>query len=333
MSMMLRSCGQPWLAVALLLLAPLPAGAQVIDIGKIDKRVTTLEGQVRAVQRKVFPGGDPKFFEPEIAAPTAAAAAPDAAPASQPIDDLTQRVDAMETQLRTLTGQMEAIQFRQQQQDTSNAKLRGDLEFRLAALEKALAPPAPDPAAQAAAPAALPAAPPNVPATALPNVPAPARPGPTAAKPAATLVAPAKPVAALPVIAKPATAEAAYSVALAPVKAKDWPDAEAAMRQFAVDWPKSPRVPMAQFWEGRSHAEQGEHAEAARLFLKVYQSAPRSEKAPDALLGLAGALTGLNKPQDACRVLDELASVYAEKLTPPLQAAAKAQRTKAKCPA
>ncbi|MEI6419370.1 MAG: tetratricopeptide repeat protein [Sphingomonadales bacterium] len=325
MSMMLRSCGQPWLVAALLLLAPLPAAAQVIDIGKIDKRVTALEGQVRAVQRKVFPGGDPKFFEPEIAAPTPAAPAPDAAPASQPIDDLTQRVDAMETQLRTLTGQMEALQFRQQQQEASNAKLRGDLEFRLAALEKAMAPPAPEPAADAAPPAAPPAA--------TPAAPLPGKPAPAGVKPAAPPAKPATAPLTTPAAAAPLTAEAAYAAALTPVKAKNWPAAETAMRQFATDWPKSPRLPMAQYWEGRSHAEQGEHAEAARLFLKVYQSAPRSEKAPDALLGLAGALTGLNKPQDACRVLDELASVYAEKLTPPLLAGAKAQRAKAKCPA
>lgn len=313
--MMLRSCGQPRLVAALLLLlAPAPLAAQVIDIGKMDKRVTALEGQLRAVQRKVFPGGDPKFFEPEIATPAPAAPAPDAAPASQPIDDLTQRVDAMETQLRTLTGQMEAQQFKLQQLETAAAKLRGDLEFRLATLEKAMAPPAPEPAAEAAPPAAQPAT--------LPAATVPAKPAPAGAKPAIT-----------PAAAAPASAETAYAAALAPVKAKNWPAAETAMRQFAIDWPKSPRLPLAQYWEGRSHAEQGEQGEAARLFLKVYQSAPRNEKAPDALLGLAGALTGLNKPQDACRVLDELASVYAEKLTPPLLAGAKAQRAKAKCPA
>jgi hypothetical protein len=44
-------------------------------------------------------------------------------------------------------------------------------------------------------------------------------------------------------------------------------------------------------------------------------------------------MNGLKKPKDACRVLGELDSVYGEKLTPAQQAEAKAQRTKAKCPA
>jgi tol-pal system protein YbgF len=323
-------------ALALLAMAlAFPAATQVIDIGKMDKRVTTLEGQMRAVQRKVFPGGDPKFFEPEITAQAPAPAA-DAPPASQPLDDLTARVDAMESQLRTLTGQMEALQFKQQQEAAAAARLRGDLEFRLAALEKAMAPP-PEPAAAEPAPAAaspasaaaspakplLPVAKPAVPgAKPVPAAPAAASPAPAAAKPGATVPGP-----------KPATAEAAYTAALAPVKLKDWPGTEAAMRQFVTDWPKSPRVPAAKYWQGRSLAERGQQAPAAKLFLDVYQNAPRSEKAPDALLGLAGAMNGLGKPQEACRVLDELASAYAEKLTPALQASTKALRTKAKCPA
>ena len=121
--------------LAALLLAPIAAAAQEIDPIKVDKRVGKLESEMRAVQRKVFPGGDPKFFEPEITAPAAVVAAPVGTPATAPLVDLTERVGELERQLRTLTGQIEANQFKLRQLEEAQAKLRGDLEFRITALE------------------------------------------------------------------------------------------------------------------------------------------------------------------------------------------------------
>ena len=152
-----------------------------------------------------------------------------------------------------------------------------------------------------------------------------ALPDPTAAE----TVPPPKAVARPP--AKPATAEAAWKAAYANVNAKDWPATEAAMTGFAADWPKSPQATRAQYWLGRSHAERGQHAQAARAFLKVYETAPRSPQAPDSLLGLAEAMVGLKKPRDACRVLGELTSVYGEKLTPEQKAGAASEGKAAKC--
>src|SRR3546814_3353094 len=69
---------------------------------------------MRAVQRSVFPGGSPAFFEGEIA--------PDNTPgervkSSAPVIDLTARVDALEEQLQALTGQTEqnAYQLRSEE--------------------------------------------------------------------------------------------------------------------------------------------------------------------------------------------------------------------------
>ena len=50
-------------SAALTMMAP---GAAAQD-GAIDKRVERLEKEMRAVQRSVFPGGSPAFFEGEIA--------------------------------------------------------------------------------------------------------------------------------------------------------------------------------------------------------------------------------------------------------------------------
>ena len=282
---------------ALLFVAP-PLQAQQSDAALIDKRVGKLESEMRAVQRKVFPGSDSRFFEPEITAPEPAAPAV-GNPASAPLTDLTDRVGELERQLRTLTGQVEAAEFKLRQLEEAQTKQRADVEFRLNALETGGVKAAP---AVAPAPEAVPEAP------------------------------PAKAAAAKPP-AKPATADAAWKLAYANVTAKDWPATEAAMTAFLADWPKSSRLPQAQYWLGRSHAERDEHAEAARSFLKVYESAPRSAQAPDSLVGLADAMIGLKKPKDACRVLGELDSVYGAKLTADQKSDAAALKKRAKCAA
>lgn len=291
--------------VALALAAP----ALAQDADRLDKRVGKLESEMKAVQRKVFPGGDPRFFEPEIQAPAAPAPTTIGVPATAPLADLSARVDALEAQLRALTGQVEAGQFRLKQLEDAQTKLRGDVEFRLNTLEGNGSAPAIAPA-----PGPGPAAPPRV---------TPAPPQGVAAVPAPAAKAPSK----------PATADAAWTAAYANVTAKNWPATETAMTDFIAAWPKSARLPQARYWLGRSHAQRNQHAQAARAYLELYKTAPRSTQAPDALLGLATAMNGLTKPKDACRVLDELASVYGEKLTPAQQADAKTQRGRAKCAA
>lgn len=301
---------------AVLAAAP-PVAAQDLDPVRVEKRVSRLESELRAVQRKVFPGGDPRYFEPEIAPPPAVVAEPAGTPASAPLVELTDRVGELERQLRTLTGQVEAQGFKLRQIEEAQTRLRGDLEFRLNALEGG--------AAAGSVPGAAAGAPPADPAM-LP----PARPG-VATRPATVPPTATPPVPAAP--ATPATAEAAWKIAYARVIAKDWPGAEPALSEFIAAWPKSTRIPQAQYWLGRSHGERGQHAEAAKAYLEVYQKSPRSERAPDALIGLAKALIGLKKQPNACRVLDELDSVYGAKLTPNQQADAKAVRGRAKCTA
>ena len=68
----------------------------------VDKRVDRLEQEMRAVQRKVFPGGSSRFFEPEIAPESAPSSAP-ASTTTSAVTDLIARVDALENSLASLT--------------------------------------------------------------------------------------------------------------------------------------------------------------------------------------------------------------------------------------
>src|SRR3546814_3296589 len=61
----------------------MPAAAQQTSL-PLTPRVDKLEKEMRAVQRKVFPGANPQYFDAEIAPPTAAPSA-DGTPATSPI--------------------------------------------------------------------------------------------------------------------------------------------------------------------------------------------------------------------------------------------------------
>ena len=282
----------------------MPALAQDSFSGPSDpvlgKRVGKLESEMKAVQRKVFPGGDPRFFEPEVqpAAPTPTETV--GTPASAPLTDLTARVGELEAQLRTLTGQVEANQFKIRQLEEGFTKFKGDAEFRLGALEGT---------GPKSAPAATDAVPPT------PDAPA-ARPEPAADTPAA-----------------PRTTEEQWRAAYALVLAKKYGDAETALTDFLSANPKAARASDAQYWLGKSYAADKQHAAAAKAYLDGYQKYPKGARAADSLLGLSQALIDLKKPAQACQSLGELDAVYGAKLTPALKAQAEKARTAAKCKA
>src|SRR3546814_19366315 len=84
---------------------------------------------MRAVQRSVFPGGNPAFFEGEIA--------PDNSPGERvksgaPVIDLTARVDALEQQLQTLTGQSEQNAHQLRALETPFPAWKTEMDKRLA---------------------------------------------------------------------------------------------------------------------------------------------------------------------------------------------------------
>jgi tol-pal system protein YbgF len=289
---------------ALLAAAPLAGPAAAQDIG-LTNRVGTLEKEMKAVQRKVFPGGDPRYFTPEIA-PEVPAAVAEGVPASSPLADLTSRVDTLERQQQTLTGAVEEAQNRLRLLDEAFAKYRGDTDFRLNAIEHPVAAPPAD------------AAPPPLASAGPVPVPVPAKSD-----------KPAKPVAA----AKALPVEDQWRAAYALYTAKKYDEAEAAMTDFLAANPKAARASNAQYWLGRSYDAQDRHAEAAKAFLDGYKNYPDGDRAPDSLLWLGKALTSLKKPKQACSALDELQSVYGPKLTPAVKAAAAKARGDAKCDA
>ncbi|MFC0305761.1 YbgF trimerization domain-containing protein, partial [Rhizorhabdus histidinilytica] len=123
----------------LLISAAVPAIAQ--QSLPVEKRVDKLEKEMKAVQRKVFPGGAQQYFEPEIK-PQVVPATPVGSPADSAVTDLTRRVDALEKALAQLTGQVEQNSYNLRKLEDQFAKMKGDADYRLNVLE-GKAPPAP----------------------------------------------------------------------------------------------------------------------------------------------------------------------------------------------
>lgn len=255
------------------LLIAAPAAAQNSNVGK---RVDRLEQEMKAVQRKVFPGGSSRFFEPEITPDAATPTTPSTT--SSAVSDLIARVDTLERSLASLTGQVEQNDFRIKQ-----------IEDKMAA---AVPPVSTNPGALSTTPSGGLDAVTTETATGTPN---PER------------------VTGVESIVMPDTGDAgedAYIYGYRLWEAKYFPEAQAQLKKAAADHASHRRASFAKNLLGRAYLDDGKPALASVALYENYQEQPRGERAPDSLYFLSTALVQLNKKTDACRVLSELQEVY-----------------------
>jgi TolA-binding protein len=305
------------LAAAAMLALPTVAAAQ----NNVEGRVGRLESEMRAVQRKVFPGGNGQLLQPEVTAPVTPTEVP-GSPSSSVVIDLSARVTALEQQMASLTGQGEQNGYQLRQ-------LREEFEaYRRATDARLAAPPATGAATAPAVggndePAPIEAAAPSKPLAGGTRPAAAAKP---AADPdrASRVAAVAKPTGGEP-------AEDAYLYGFRLWEAKLYPEAQAQLKKTVTDFPKSRRASFAQNLLGRAYLDDGKPSLASMAFYENYKKMPDGERAPDSLLYLGQALVKLGKPADACKVYDELSDVYTGKLSAAMLADIKRGRTTAKC--
>ncbi|WP_156841194.1 tetratricopeptide repeat protein [Novosphingobium aquimarinum] len=256
-----------------------------------DSRLKKVEAEVRALQRKVFPGGDGKFFTPEITAGTTATATPP--PATTAVSDMLVRMDAIEAQMARLTGQIE-----------QNSNRIAQLETKLAAGASAMTATTEVPASTTGAAqsnlgamsggASTPAPSPSPAATAQP--------------------APASRVSAVSAIVKPQTDDPGddeYSYGFRLWDANFYPEAQQQLKMFVEKYPRHPRISWGRNLLGRAYLDDGNPREAAKWFLQNYQADKRGERAPDSLLYLAASMKQLKDTSRACIALAEFSETYA----------------------
>ncbi|WP_447759790.1 tetratricopeptide repeat protein [Sphingopyxis panaciterrae] len=302
-------------AIALVAMAP-GAQAQNAEIGK---RVDRLEKEMRAVQRSVFPGGSPEFFEGEIA--------PDNTPgervkSSAPVIDLTARVDALEAQLQTLTGQTEQNAFQLRELEKQFTAYKAEIDKRFAA-----------PAADGveATPASLaPTVKPPVTTSTAAATPA-KKPAP---KPAAATTPDAARLALVKKVEIPASGNEtkdAYDYGYRLWEAKLYPEAQAQLKQVVTKWPNSNQASFAQNLLGRAYLDEGKPSLAAVAFYNNYKDRPSGARAPHSLMYMGVALDKLGRKADACKAFREFDEVYGDKAPQDVRTDAAAAKTKAGC--
>ncbi|EQB16586.1 hypothetical protein RLDS_07150 [Sphingobium lactosutens DS20] len=298
------------IASAMIALAS-PTAAQTSVEGRVDR----LEKEMRAVQRKVFPAGTP--IEAEITRPATPQPSP-GTPASTPVADLTARVSALESQLASITGQVEENSYKLRQLEESFTKYKAETDARMAPA----APPV----------ATVPTASSGAGAAPAPAEPAPAR--PAAAKPSAPAGASEARKTAVAAIERPNSgdeANDAYTYGFRLWDAKFYPEAQAQLKATVDKYGDSSVASRAQNLLGRAYLDDGKPALASVAFYENYQKRPRGDRAADSLAYLGEALIQLKKPADACKVYQELDQVYGSSLSSSLRAMMDKGRAQAKC--
>lgn len=305
---------------ALFVCGAAPAPAQ----DSSESRLRKVEAEVRALQRKVFPGGDGRFFEPQISSTPAPAANTPQAPATTPVTDLLSRMDAVEAQMSRLTAQVEQNTNRINQLET---RLAGAVPGGAAAVGGT-----PSPAAPASAPASNPAPQSNL--NAMSGGASAVRPASiTTAKPAAAVPSPSR-LQAVQGIVKPQTGDPGddeYSYGYRLWEAKFYPEAQQQLKLFLEKYPRHGRTSWGRNLLGRAYLEEGNALEAAKWFVQNYQTDKTGDRAPDSLLYLAVSMKQLKDTKRACIALAEFGQTYAAEAAGRLKGIYDSTRNGLKC--
>lgn len=298
------------LIMGALLLAAAPAGLQAQG-AELDRRVDRIEREVRALQREVFPGGSEDFFEPEIR-PDGTPARRAGNPASEPITDLLDRVNALERQLATLTGQVEENSFRLRQ-------LEAALEAMQAADTDEAAPDGPEEPGPGFDGRDADSEPPEDDAgqavagnlRAMTEGEAGGEDGGAGEDPANET--PFRAEGAEPPLPDD-PGEASYVRGYRLWRDGNYEAARAQLRETIEEYPGHRFESYARNLLGRAYLDDAKPASATEVFVRNYQELPNGERAADSLFFLGVALTELDYADRACRAFDELQEVYGETL-------------------
>lgn len=300
-------------------LLPAPASAQE----DANARLRRIESEVRALQRAVFPGGDGRYFTPEVdtSQPQRPQTPATGTPSTSALTDVLARLDALEAQLAGLTARGEENANRLNQLETQFKELRD-----ARAAEVAVVPPPtgviPVPSGnRAATPTPSPA-----PASSSRGTPTPT-PATSAAPSAARL-------AAVRAIAKPTTddpGEDEYTYGFRLWEAGYFPEARQQLSLFLQKYPSHSRVSFARNLLGRSFLDDGQPREAATYFLENYQKDKNGARAGDSLLFLSEAMVGIGDTNRACIALAEFSETYPALATGRLKEQYDRDRSKVTC--
>ena len=176
------------------------------------------------------------------------------------------RLNQLQQAITLLTGQIEQLQYRNQQLQQQMEKMQADYDFRLEQLEKG-------------------------------------RPGGTARPPAAPASPPPQAMAAPPGgAAAAAGSDQLYHDAFKLLQDGDYAGAEKGFKTFVQRYPQHVLAGNAQYWLGETYYARRDYQNAMAAFAEGYKVYKASPKGPDNLLKLGITLAALGRKADACNV-------------------------------
>ena len=273
-----------------------------------ESRLRKIESELRALQRAVFPGGDGRYFTPEVDTTRPQPQQPVGTPSSTPLTDVLARLDALEAQLARLTARNE---------ETAN-----ELRELQAQIEASAAPQVPVEVPTGIIPVPSQGTS-RAPATQSPTAAA-AAPGPSAAR-----------LAAVQAVAKPQTDDAGddeYTYGFRLWEAGYYPEAQQQLALFLEKYPRHPRTSYGRNLLGRAYLDNGQPREAATHFFENYQNDKNGARAGDSLLFLSEAMVTLGDTNRACIALAEFSETYPALATGRLKEQYDRDRAKVTCP-
>ena len=288
--------------ISLLVLAAVavaPAAAQRREASP-EQRIERLEKQVRQVQGRIFPKGQPVDTAGFVDDPAATQAS---------VTTLITRLDTVERQLTEMTRSSEENGNRIAVMEADLARLRADQERRLRALETG---------------AATVAAAGTGPGDTLAEADVPPAPKP--------IVEGSKPdPEGDPVLSSESIAEAAYDKGFQQWTAKQYDASIRTLDAMIKAHPSHRRVSWAHNLAGRALLDKGQPRAAAERLLANYRRDPKGERAQDSLFYLGQSLVKLGQAGQACKAYGELEEVYASTLRPQLRGDLARAKSAAKC--
>jgi TolA-binding protein len=269
-----------------------------------EQQIDRLEKQVRQLQKRVFPRGNPA---------DTAGFSDDPAVTQTALNPLVNRMDAVERQLADILRQAEENGNRVATMEAELARLRAEQDQRLRALESAGANSGAEPGASSDQDEQSEAPPPA--------------PKPKVERPRA------EPAALLPEASgdEDADAEAAYDAGYRLWTAGKYDAAIKSLQAMAKQYPDHRRASWANNLAGRAMLDKGQYRAAAEALLANYRRDPKGERAQDSLFYLGQSLVKLGQPSQACKAYAELEDVYGSSLRAPLKASLPNAKAEAKC--
>ncbi|MEM7121613.1 MAG: tol-pal system protein YbgF [Pseudomonadota bacterium] len=282
-------------ACGLMLAAPV-AQAQIYDLQTMQQEIDSLRADIVALQSQVGSGG--------ISAEALEASGITVQPLDTTSDFTGQegasaqvRLSQLEERLRTLTGQIEELQFAQRQQAQRIDQLIADVDLRLAALEGGAA---------GAATGGVAATTGTTGTTGTTEDVVIGETTTVIDDGAVVTTETASVGATLP----PGSEMDQYNYAFSLLRQADYDAAEAAFQEFLTMHPNGDLSGNAYYWLGETYYVRNNFQQAAINFLKGYQQFPESTKAPDNLLKLGVTLSRLGKTAEACATFAELSRKF-----------------------